>query len=237
MRTIARVIGVAVDDACLTSDEPRPRCSASSNALRRHRAEVDLRPGLGVQEVGRRAPSGAAHFYRLMAQMCTIEPDESQLMFLAFDLLHQDGVDLRGLPLTERRRDLERLSRKAKVPYLRLVETFPDGGVLFDYCNKFGFEGIVSKRQDSRYASGPSRNWVKVKCPNWKRDNAERHKLFEIPRKPELTEAQKTLVKKRQELARVIEHLRSPPLSQGIARELRKQQAMLEREIAELESA
>ena len=25
-------------------------------------------------------------------------------MFLAFDLLHQDGVDLRGLPLTERKR-------------------------------------------------------------------------------------------------------------------------------------
>ena len=58
MRTLP-VVGVAVDDACLTSDEPRPRCSASSNALRRHRAEVDLRPGLGVQEVGRRSPTWA----------------------------------------------------------------------------------------------------------------------------------------------------------------------------------
>jgi ATP dependent DNA ligase domain len=29
-------------------------------------------------------PRGAAHFYRLMAQMPTSEPDESQLMFLAF---------------------------------------------------------------------------------------------------------------------------------------------------------
>jgi hypothetical protein len=56
---VARVVGVAVDDACLTSDEPRPCCSASSNALRRHRAEVDLRPGLGVQEVGRRSPTWA----------------------------------------------------------------------------------------------------------------------------------------------------------------------------------
>ena len=73
------------------------------------------------------------------------------------------------------------------------------------------------------------------KCPDWKCLNAERHKLFEGPRKPELTEAQKTLAKKRQELARVIEHLRSPGLRQGIARELRKQQAILEREIAELE--
>jgi bifunctional non-homologous end joining protein LigD len=55
-------------------------------------------------------PRGSAHFYRLMAQMRTNHPDESQLMFLAFDLLRQDGVDLRGLSLTERWRDLERLS-------------------------------------------------------------------------------------------------------------------------------
>ena len=32
-----------------------------------------------------------------------------------------------------------------------------------------------------------------------------------------------------------VERLRSPPLSHGIARELRKQQAILEREIGELE--
>jgi hypothetical protein len=56
---VTRVIGVAVDDACLTSHEPRPRCSASIDTLRRHRAEVDLRPDLGVQKVGRRSPAGA----------------------------------------------------------------------------------------------------------------------------------------------------------------------------------
>jgi bifunctional non-homologous end joining protein LigD len=180
-------------------------------------------------------PSGAAHFYRLMAQMRTSHPDESELIFLAFDLLHQDGVDLRGLPLSERKRDLDRLCRRSKVPCMRRVETFPNGEVLFDHCNKFGFEGVVSKRLASRYSSGSSRNWVKVKCPDWKRINVERHKLFEGARKPTLTEAQKTLAKKRQELARVIERMRSPPLSHGMARELRKQQAILEREIAELE--
>jgi len=127
-------------------------------------------------------PRGAAHFYRLMGQMRTNHPDESQLMFLAFDLLHQDGVDLRGLPLTERKRDLSRLCRKSRVPFLKQVETFPDGAALLDHCNKFGFEGVVSKRLASRYVSGPSRNWTKSKCPNWKRDNAERHRLFELPK-------------------------------------------------------
>ena len=47
-------------------------------------------------------------------------------------------------------------------------------------------------------------------------------------RKPALTEAQKTLAKKREELARVIERLRSLPPSHGIARELRKQQTILQ---------
>ena len=63
----------------------------------------------------------------------------------------------------------------------------------------------MSKRLASRYSGGPSRNWVKTKCPGWKRINAERAvACFEDPpRKPELTEAQKTLAKKREELARV----------------------------------
>jgi len=83
---------------------------------------------------------------RLMAQMRTSRPDERQLMFLVFDLLHQDGVDLRGLPLSERKRDLRRLCRKSPVPFMREVQTFPNGNtLLFDHCNKFGFEGVVSK--------------------------------------------------------------------------------------------
>jgi len=121
------------------------------------------------------------------------------------------------------------------VPFLKQVETFPDGPVLFDHCSQFGFEGVVSKRLASRYSSGPSRSWVKTKCPGWKRINAGRHKMFEGPRKPELTEAQKTLAKKREELARVLAQLRAPELCHGIARVLREQQSILEREIAELE--
>jgi len=54
---VAKIVGVAVHDACLTSGQPRPRCSASSNALRRHRAEVDLRSGLGVSACARKCES------------------------------------------------------------------------------------------------------------------------------------------------------------------------------------
>ncbi len=178
---------------------------------------------------------GTANFRELMVEMRKGAPDEARLIFYAFDLLHQDGIDLTGLPLLEHKRDLARLCRKAKVPFLKLVETFPDGQVLFDYACKYGFEGIVSKRLSSRYSSGPSRNWVKVKSPNWKRINANRWRIFEDNTKPAMTKEQKTLKKKREELARVMERLASPNLSPGIARELRKQVTILEREIAELE--
>ena len=79
-------------------------------------------------------PRGAAHFYQLMSQMRTSSPDESQLMLLVFDVLHQDGVDLRGLPLSERKRDLHRLCVKSRVPFLKEVQTFPNGPLLFDHC-------------------------------------------------------------------------------------------------------
>jgi hypothetical protein len=91
------------------------------------------------------------------------------------------------------------------------------------------FAGVVYKRLASRYMGGPSRNWVKTKCPGWKRINAERYHLFEGSPKPELTEAKTTLARKRLELARVTERLWSRPLSHGIARELRKQVTILER--------
>ena len=53
--------------------------------------------------------------------------------------------------------------------------------------------------------SGPSRNWTKTTCPGRKRANAERWRIFEGPRKPAMTEEQKTLIKKLEEHARVLE--------------------------------
>ena len=35
---------------------------------------------------------------------------------------------MRGLSLTERKRDLHRLCRKSRVPFMREVQTFPNGG-------------------------------------------------------------------------------------------------------------
>ena len=47
---------------------------------------------------------GQAQFYALMREMRTRAPDEPALVFFAFDMLHENGVDLRTLPLIDRRR-------------------------------------------------------------------------------------------------------------------------------------
>ena len=138
-------------------------------------------------------------------------------MFLVFDLLWQDGVDLRGLPLSERKRDLDRLCRKSKVPFMRQVQTFPDGPLLFEQLQQVRIRGCRQQALERRATqAGRAANGSKTKCPGWKRVNAERWRIFEGPRKPELTEAQKTLAKKREELARVLERLQSPGLTPGI---------------------
>jgi ATP dependent DNA ligase domain len=180
--------------------------------------------------------TGAANFRRLMAEMRTRRPDEKQLAFMVFDLLHQNGVDLRELPLLERKRDLRRLCRRSRVPFMREIETFPDGQMLHTHCNYFGFEGVISKRTASRYVSGPSRSWLKVKCPDWKAENEYRHLLFEGPKKRVLSERQRELTKTRQELRCVLERMQRPALSKGMALELEKYQALLQREIAKVEA-
>jgi bifunctional non-homologous end joining protein LigD len=41
-----------------------------------------------------------------------------------------------------------------------------DGGEMFKAVCKLGLEGIVSKKLDSPYKSGPSKAWLKIKNPN-----------------------------------------------------------------------
>ncbi len=42
---------------------------------------------------------------------------------------------------------------------------FDDAEIVFYHACKLGLEGIVSKRKDSVYRSGRSRDWLKMKNP------------------------------------------------------------------------
>ncbi len=93
-----------------------------------------------------------------------IRRSPSRLVFVAFDLLHLDGKDLRSLPLTARRAALWALVQPAqgRIQYSHHMEG--DGHAFFRHVEAMNLEGIVSKKADSRYKSGPSKTWRKVKC-------------------------------------------------------------------------
>ena len=119
---------------------------------------------------------GAPNFYGLLARM---DRRQHELAVYAFDLLHLGGEDLRSLPLVERRRRLERLLRRAKVPCLHLIEAFDDGQALLEVAERHRLEGVVSKRRDAPYRSGECRDLRKVKTQAWREANRERWRLFE----------------------------------------------------------
>ena len=88
--------------------------------------------------------------------------DEVQLY--AFDCLAVDGDDLRGLPLSMRKTNLDRLL--ARRPDGIFVAPFEQGEIgpdLFLAACRMGLEGLVSKRLDRPYQAGRSKHWVKIK--------------------------------------------------------------------------
>ncbi|WAC21719.1 DNA ligase D [Luteolibacter sp. SL250] len=86
------------------------------------------------------------------------------IVFVAFDILHADGVNLRPLPLVERLKHLEKLI-PGDTGVVRRSNTWPgpDGPALFKEACKLGLEGIISKRAGGRYHAGLRRDWVKSK--------------------------------------------------------------------------
>lgn len=89
----------------------------------------------------------------------------ARLVFYAFDLLHLNGQDLTRLPLVERRALLREIVPVDPKSSLQFSEDVAGSGPdVFAAADAMGLEGIVSKRADSFYRSGPSRRWLKTKC-------------------------------------------------------------------------
>lgn len=83
---------------------------------------------------------------------------------IVFDLLRQDGTDLTGEPLTERRRLLEQLMSGAPATLALGMQT-DDLATAREWSTQLapvGVEGIVAKRADERYRAGV-RGWQKIK--------------------------------------------------------------------------
>jgi len=105
---------------------------------------------------------GLAVFERLRGRR-----HDASVFLYAFELIELNGTDLRREPLQVRKATLASVLVKAG-PGIRFNEhlEYDDGETVFRHACKLGLEGIVSKRKDSRYRSGRSRDWLKFKNPN-----------------------------------------------------------------------
>ncbi|RMH12097.1 MAG: DNA ligase D [Gemmatimonadetes bacterium] len=80
----------------------------------------------------------------------------------AFDLLTLDDLDLRGLPLTERKallRDL--LPSVGPIRYSEHIRA--QGEAMYRQVQEMRLEGIVAKKADAPYRGGRSRAWYKIR--------------------------------------------------------------------------
>ncbi len=96
-----------------------------------------------------------------------------------FDLMMIDGRDIRSEPLEQRRERLQALLARNGGDLLRLSDSFDDPEKLLEAAVKLGLEGIVSKRRDQAYRSGPNSGWVKVKTAAWHEANRDRWEMFD----------------------------------------------------------
>ena len=98
------------------------------------------------------------------------EPDPDAVapppLLMVFDLLHQDGRELTGWPLRDRRARLETAAagREFVLPVRRLAR---NGFEAWSEVIARDYEGYVAKDETSLYEAGPTRRWLKVKQKGW----------------------------------------------------------------------
>src|SRR5215470_5309506 len=101
-------------------------------------------------------PDGLSRFDELRRR----EAAHSATLY-AFDLIEHDGRDLRDLPFLNRKAALALLPRGTDTHILFNEHVAGDGPRVFEHACRLGAEGIVSKKVDGTYRSGPCPVWVK----------------------------------------------------------------------------
>lgn len=134
-------------------------------ALREHEAVID-------GEIGAQDELGVAKLENLHR---AIEASAyERLIYIAFDLLFLDGVDLRTLPLLSRKDALKDLLKPldgTRIQYSNHLEGDPTR--LYERLCELGAEGIVSKVAHAPYRGGRDPCWLKIKCRRWAEEHAK----------------------------------------------------------------
>ena len=116
------------------------------------------------------APDGSPNFSALLRRKT------DGLRVWVFDIFSQSGKDQRLKPLSARR---AKLKGRVESQVIGNSEAFSEPVPLLAACAARGMEGIVSKQIDRPYRSGPSKEWLKTKCPQWREENSWRYEFFQ----------------------------------------------------------
>jgi bifunctional non-homologous end joining protein LigD len=82
---------------------------------------------------------------------------------LAPSILVHNGEDIRRKPFAERKAILRKVLQRTRRGIQYVEHTEGDGVEMFKAICKLGLEGIVSKKLNAPYKSGPSKAWLKIK--------------------------------------------------------------------------
>jgi bifunctional non-homologous end joining protein LigD len=106
---------------------------------------------------------GVADFQALQN---AFEMDRSDgILYYLFDLPYLNGVDLREVPVEERRTALSTVLNGNDQPLLRFSESFgEEPQALLNSACQMRMEGLIGKRLGSPYVSRRSSDWIKLKC-------------------------------------------------------------------------
>ncbi len=112
--------------------------------------------------------SGLSSFGRLQSRIHVLRPTPILIRHIPvelwlFDCLRYRDMDIRGLPWRERRK---RLEEAVKVNDTIRITPVLEGTFrkLYNAACRSGAEGLIGKNASSRYESGRSGEWVKLKC-------------------------------------------------------------------------
>jgi bifunctional non-homologous end joining protein LigD len=155
-RIIVRRDGPTVRLYSRNANDWTARLSAIAAAAERIKAESFTIDGEAVVL----GPDGLSRFEELQRETAA-----HAAILYAFDLIEYDGEDLRKLPFLDGKAALARLLRITKAGILLNEHIAEDGPTVFAHACRLGAEGVVSKKVDGMYRSGPCRVWIKVRNP------------------------------------------------------------------------
>lgn len=120
------------------------------------REQLSVRDAIFDGEIVALDRNGRPSFRELMRRTSTVA-------YAVFDVLWLNGRDLRGLPLTRRKRFLDLAVPANTAHVMKVLSIESDGVALFRAAEKLDLEGIVAKRKADLYDR--SAVWYKVLNP------------------------------------------------------------------------